>query len=57
MNKEKEGKKQTNKNDQEISLSVFNILSDQGNADRTILRFHLNTVRMAKIKNPSAWCL
>lgn len=54
MNREKEEEKKTNKNDQEISLNVFNILSDQRNADRTTLRFH---VRMAKIKNPSDWCL
>lgn len=57
MNRGKEEKKKTNKNDQEIPLNVFHILSDQRNADRTTSRFHLNTVRMAKIKNPSDWCL
>jgi hypothetical protein len=29
---------------------MFNILSHQGNANQTTLRFHLTAVRMAKIK-------
>jgi len=35
----------------EAPKEMFNILSHQGNAIKTTLRFHLTPVRMAKIKN------
>ena len=35
---------------------LINILSYQGNADQTTLRYHLSPVRMVKIKNTDSIC-
>jgi hypothetical protein len=38
-------------NGQEAPEEMFNILTHQGNANKTTLRFHLTPVKMSKIKN------